>query len=387
MVECLQERFMAPFHLAAFVPAAGFSSRMKDFKPLLPLGDATVLDQALRSLREGGVEDIRVVTGHRREELTGVLEKWGVREVVNSRFREGMFSSVKAGLASAPPLRGAFFMLPVDLPAVRPQTLRDLALAREASGAGIVYPVLGGARGHPPLIDGSYIPGILRWEGGGGLKGFLDRHEDDALDVETADAGVLTDLDTPEDYERLLLRWPKRDIPTPRECEALMTRVFQVRPGIFDHCRAVARAALRMAEALDARGASLDLDLVEAASLLHDVAKGRPRHALEGARMLGERGYPDVARVVEVHADFDPPEDGPVDEREVVHLADKLVEGERPVALEDRFGGKLQRYGHDPRAAAAIRARMERALSMRRRMEAIWGRSLEEVLREPERRS
>ena len=58
-------------------------------------------------------------------------------------------------------------------------------------------------RGHPPLISASYRDSILSWHGDGGLKALLMQFEGDSATVETGDEGILLDMDTPEDYERL----------------------------------------------------------------------------------------------------------------------------------------------------------------------------------------
>ena len=79
----------------ACILAAGFSSRMGSFKPLLPLGDKTVIERAIAVSKEAGIEDIVVVTGYNREALLPVLEKEGVEEVFNWHFEEGMFTSIQ----------------------------------------------------------------------------------------------------------------------------------------------------------------------------------------------------------------------------------------------------------------------------------------------------
>jgi len=61
--------------IAAIILAAGFSSRMGEFKPLLPLGEMTIIERAVRLFEQAGTEDIRVVVGYRANDLIPLLQK------------------------------------------------------------------------------------------------------------------------------------------------------------------------------------------------------------------------------------------------------------------------------------------------------------------------
>ena len=190
--------------LAAIILAAGYSSRMKEFKPLLPLGGSTVLEQAVHSFQDGGINDIRVVAGHRANELFPIIKRLGARMIVNPDFPAGMFSSLCAGVKSLSPAVKGFFLLPVDIPIINARTLTVLAETFRSTEFGIFYPSCQGLRGHPPLISRSYVSKILTWDKPGGMRALLAEHESDARDVKVMDPGILSDLDTPEDYERML---------------------------------------------------------------------------------------------------------------------------------------------------------------------------------------
>ena len=187
--------------LSAVVPAAGYSRRMGDFKPLLPFGSATVIERVIATIHEAGLETIRVVVGWQANRLIPVLERSGVSWVMNERFAEGMYTSVRAGVRALPSAVAAFFLLPGDMPSVRAATLTRLIAEWDARPGGIFYPCHDGRRGHPPLISTAYIPEILRETPSGGLRELLARHAGDAREVEVADPGILTDLDTLDDYQ------------------------------------------------------------------------------------------------------------------------------------------------------------------------------------------
>jgi CTP:molybdopterin cytidylyltransferase MocA len=190
--------------LAAVILAAGRSTRMRAFKPLLPFGPDTVIERIIATVREAGVETLRVVVGWQADLLVPVLERHGVPWIRNDRFEEGMYASIQAGVGSLPAGVSAFFLLPGDMPLVRAATLSRLIAEWDRRPSGILYPCHEGRRGHPPLIAGAYIPEILREVPPGGLRTLLARHAEDSRDVEVSDPGVLMDLDTPEEYRQSL---------------------------------------------------------------------------------------------------------------------------------------------------------------------------------------
>ncbi|MGI6225278.1 MAG: nucleotidyltransferase family protein, partial [Peptococcales bacterium] len=79
--------------LVALILAAGYSSRMGDFKPLLSLDSEYVITRTVNSLRAAGIADIRVIVGYRAEDLLPVLSSLGVTPVLNDNYDQGMFSS------------------------------------------------------------------------------------------------------------------------------------------------------------------------------------------------------------------------------------------------------------------------------------------------------
>jgi len=190
--------------LAAVILAAGRSSRMGSFKPLLPFGRGTVIERVISTVHEAGVETIRVVVGWQADLLIPVLDRRGVAWIRNERFQEGMSTSVQAGVRDLPTGVGAFFLLLGDMPLVQSATLTRLIAEWDRRPGGIFYPCFEGRRGHPPLIAAIYIPEILREVPPGGLRTLLARHAGEARNVECEDRGILLDLDTPEEYGQSL---------------------------------------------------------------------------------------------------------------------------------------------------------------------------------------
>jgi molybdenum cofactor cytidylyltransferase len=191
---------------AALVLAGGLSTRMKEFKPLLPLGGATVTDHVIDTFLSEGV-DVLLVVGYRGDDIAAGIKKRDITVIYNPDYERGMFSSIQAGVGRLQPAHRGFFVLPVDIPLVRPATIRKLMEAAGENPEKVIYPVFGGKRGHPPLVPSGLAPAILGWQGRGGLKVVLASREDLALEVPVADSFILFDVDTPEDYRQLLERF------------------------------------------------------------------------------------------------------------------------------------------------------------------------------------
>ncbi len=330
--------------VSAVILAAGLSSRMTDFKPLLPFGGTAVIRHTVSRLLEGGAEEVVLVTGFLAPEVERLFSDPRVRFVHNRDYaRSQMFDSARMGLAAA---RGEeIFLCPADLPQFAPELLKALsAMPGEA-----VYPVCRGKNGHPLLLRRGGLEAVFRHDGARGLKGALDKLETRTL--ETGDEGCLLDIDTPEDYCRLLAF--RRDaVPTAGEREALF-RLYGTPEPVRAHCGAVRRTALDLAAGVP----GIDLRLLEAAAGLHDAARNRRDHPAVLAEELERMGYGRLAAVVRVHMDLPESMSETLDERSLLYLADKLVQGERYVGLDERFRASEFRFQDRPEALAAVRRR------------------------------
>ena len=370
---------MNPASAAALVLSAGFSERMGDFKPLMRLGEMTVLERAIGLFQTAGVSRIHVVVGHRAAEVIPLIESRGALSVVNARYAEDMFSSVAAGASNLDKETKAFFVLPVDIPLVRPASIRELLQAFPTKTNAICHPTFAGRRGHPPLIGRDHVGVILNWREGGGLAALLTRLERHAVDVDVVDEFIHRDMDRPEDYRLLIDRLKHRDVFSPAECAALLNDRLHVTPAVAAHCRAVADMAVRIGEALNHAGVSLNLGLIRAAALVHDLTRGEPDHARRGAKLLQDLDMPQMAAIVATHMDMTLDEGEPISETEVVFLADKLVREDRFVGLAERFRRRLDDDHADPWARESARRKFETARIMAERIEAIIGCSLESL--------
>lgn len=321
--------------------AAGLSRRMQNFKPLLPYGETTVIESTISRLQEGGVQEIVVVTGFLSSEIQRVLRRETIRFVHNPDYaRTQMFESVKLGLMA---VEGEeIFLVPVDLPEFDPNLLNMLTSVPGQA----VYPVCHGKNGHPLLLRRSALEKVFQHNGARGLKGALDLL--DTATVETEDQGCLMDIDTPEDYQKLL-DFRARRVPSKGECEALFQH-FGTTDRIRAHCEAVCGVAMRLADGI----CGIDKKLLRIASLIHDAARREPNHAEVLAIELERLGYARLASVVRVHMDLPDEMSNSANECSLLYLADKLVVEDRETGLDQRFWRAEEHFRDQPDALADI---------------------------------
>ena len=306
--------------------------------------------------------------------------------VHNPDFALGMYSSIRAGVAGLDAATDGFFLLPVDIPLVRTGTVRLLARAFSHEPASVLLPVFAGRRGHPPLLGRELIGRIQdSAEPAGGLRTLLDQVEAEqpgrVREVEVADRFILRDMDTPADHAACAAELASRDWPSPAEAEAILAHLHPMPARGLAHGRCVGEVAALLARQLvRAAGRPLSVELCRVAGLLHDLAKGQPEHERAGARWLHELGFPRAAAIVDAHRDLDWQPDTVLTEREIVHLADKLVRGSRIVPVQTRFAEKLALYEHDAEAVAAIEHRRRVAGQLAAAVESALGRPLDDLL-------
>jgi CTP:molybdopterin cytidylyltransferase MocA len=368
--------------LAAIVLAAGRSSRMGALKPLEVAEGRTLLERAVAAFTEAGVSDVVVVAGHRRDEVAAVAAAAGARVVTNPAYDGPMFSSLRIGVQALDPDVTRFFVLPADVPLVRPETVgRLIRQGRVASGgaADVVYPLQDGAEGHPPLVAGALLPEIRAADPPGGLRELLLGHAAASAVVDVVDPGVLLDADTPDDLARIRQLAAAEGLPDAAGCMRLLAAQHVDRARI-GHSVVVAGVAAALTAALNGRRQHLVPPLVAAGALLHDIAREEPRHADAGADLLEHLQYRRVAAVVRPHVRLGERAGDEPDEAQVVYLADKLVQGTRVVGLDARFASRLERHAGDPAAHAAVLERKDEAERVLRRVERILGAPVDEVL-------
>ena len=184
---------------------------MGRFKQLLPLDGCTVIETVVERLGAVARRDFElatvVVLGHRASEVQRRLRRRDLACVVNERFREGMVTSVQAGVRAADTESAGYLICLGDQPDLNTEVVARIIQRSRSSGAGIVVPTHDGKRGHPVYICRGYRDEILALPADKGLNTVTGRHAGDTVELEVDAAEVLEDLDTPADYLRLGTRF------------------------------------------------------------------------------------------------------------------------------------------------------------------------------------
>ena len=185
----------------ALITAAGMSSRMNGFKPMLNIGSISIAQRIVASFRQAGVDKIVMVTGFNAVALERHLSGNGIIFLHNEEYESThMFDSVKIGLDYLKDKVDVIMFSPVDVPLFTAGTVERL-LAAEAD---IVLPEYDGETGHPVRIASSAVEAILSYDGNEGLKGAIESCGAKTETIHVNDPGILHDADTPEDYKALL---------------------------------------------------------------------------------------------------------------------------------------------------------------------------------------
>ena len=188
--------------VAAIILAAGQSSRMGAFKPLLPWGKKAVIDACIKYVRDGGVDRIVVVTGHRADELRTYLATASVTFAINPDPSSEMSDSLKIGLNHIPDSLNAALITPVDYPAVSSSVASTL-VAEWRKGSRLVKPTYHSRGGHPVLIDLSLRRELANLSSTNGLKGLFERYQEEVKRIEVDCPYIARDIDTWDDYRAL----------------------------------------------------------------------------------------------------------------------------------------------------------------------------------------
>lgn len=187
--------------IGAVVVAAGMSSRMGRFKPMLSLGELSISRRLITSLKQAGVDRIVVICGYKADDLERHLADMGLVFLRNENYEStDMFESAKIGLRYLRGKCGGLLFTPVDIPLFHAETAKRLM----ESASEIAIPTYKGKEGHPIFISAGAIEKILRYAGNEGLKGAVESSGFKIERIERSDPGILHDADTPKDYEELL---------------------------------------------------------------------------------------------------------------------------------------------------------------------------------------
>lgn len=196
--------------IVAIVPAAGLSRRMGTPKLLLDLQGAPVLARVISNLRDGGADDVMVVAPPSSQEgareVATIARQSGARVVLLEAPTPDMRTTLIRGLEAMdhnPEVRGVL-IAPADAVGMSSGLVRRVISRFREDLSKIVIPVNGTRRGHPLAIPLGWFAAIRDLPPDQGLNALVRSRADQTVEVQADDPRFADDLNTPEDYQRLL---------------------------------------------------------------------------------------------------------------------------------------------------------------------------------------
>lgn len=202
-----ERRVASRDRVAAIVLAAGSATRMGRNKMLLELEGDTVLRRAVGTALAAGLEPVLVVLGHERERTEAELEGLDCRPIFNAEHEQGIHTSVRCGIRQLPDDVDAAIVMLADMPYVSSRMLSRLVRRYRQGDAPLVISRYGGEVQAPPMLyDRTLFPELAVMERRCGRE-VIRRHKQEAEFTDWPER-ALTDLDRPEDYERVRAELP-----------------------------------------------------------------------------------------------------------------------------------------------------------------------------------
>ncbi|GAA2222661.1 MULTISPECIES: nucleotidyltransferase family protein [Streptomyces] len=191
--------------VAGLLLAAGGGRRLGGRpKALLPHRGRPLVEHAVRVLREGGCATVHVVLGARADDVRARASLAGCVLVDNPDWKQGMGSSLRAGLDSlaGTGARAALVSL-VDQPGIGPEAVARVLTTYEGEES-LASAAYDGVRGHPVLFGAAHWAGIAATATGDrGARAYLKEHRQDVALIECGDVARPFDIDTEADLTHL----------------------------------------------------------------------------------------------------------------------------------------------------------------------------------------
>ncbi|NOX34202.1 MAG: nucleotidyltransferase family protein [Deltaproteobacteria bacterium] len=192
--------------ISGIILAAGSGSRMGKTKQILPFASTTLLGRVIQNARESALYEIIVVLGHDAKKICKVVNFSGTKIVRNKEYKKGQSTSLIAGLENVSPLCSAAMFILADQPFVTAAIINKLIDALKTPEDRIAVPYCSGRRGNPVIIGNTFFGRIKSLSADTGARVLFDEFKEAVLKVTIQDNAILIDVDTMDDYKKLILK-------------------------------------------------------------------------------------------------------------------------------------------------------------------------------------
>ena len=181
---------------------------MGQLKQLLPLGSLTAIEHCANTVLSSGITDVVLVISSDGAAVSSAIEPLPIRVAVNPDNGSDMAASVRVGLNALEDSASAVMICLADHPLVLQETINAMLATHQKNPEAVIIPSHNGRRGHPTLFPRKIIQEIFERSS---LRDIIAAHVGMIVYENTEDDGVLLDMDTPEDYERVVKELAERE--------------------------------------------------------------------------------------------------------------------------------------------------------------------------------
>ena len=185
----------------AIILAAGASSRMGSPKQLLEWRNRPLLGHTVLNARSIFNERIIVVLGAHSGSIQAAIDLGAVKSIVNQDWREGMASSIRAGVQALPASAAAALILLCDQPLINATHIQSLLNGWQSAPAHIIASQYHHSVGVPALFPAEFFEHLLTLRGDRGAKSLLIKFEKSLLKIPLPEAEL--DIDSKVDFDYL----------------------------------------------------------------------------------------------------------------------------------------------------------------------------------------
>lgn len=187
--------------VSGVIMASGLSKRMGKCKLLMPYKDRAIIQWVMDALEKSFLNPKLVITGN--EEIKALALERNFTVVINELAELGQSESIKLGVLNSKEADGYAFITG-DQPLISSEFLNSLVFEFEKTKDKIIVPMYKGTRGNPVIFPKRYREELLKLQGDVGGRVLLNKYKEYIEFIEVQDEKLLKDIDTKEDYERLI---------------------------------------------------------------------------------------------------------------------------------------------------------------------------------------
>jgi len=191
-------------NITGLIIAAGLSSRMGKFKPLLKLNNNSFVRTIIEKMTLF-CDEVIVITGHNKElmdlELSEVKQNDKIKIVYNDKYKEGMFTSLLKGIEHSTSGNWVLYHF-VDQPGI-PESFYEQIISEIDNDFDWIQPTYKGKKGHPILFNEKVARAILASNTNSNLKQISSKNDFRKKFVEVLTPSIFFDIDTVDDYNEL----------------------------------------------------------------------------------------------------------------------------------------------------------------------------------------